>query len=100
MALLITALGSPPAHADGIVVTNAGGYVAAIDGITLNGALYNVTFSSTVDNTFSAYAYYSPTIAGVINSIDSDLGSTQVDTSSTGPPISVYGVAAEGGTRS
>jgi hypothetical protein len=43
MVLLITALGSIPAHADGIVLTNGDGYVTAIDDITLNGTLYDVT---------------------------------------------------------
>ena len=76
IVLLVTALGSTPAHADGVDVLNAGGYVTAIDGITLNGSLYNVTFTSTIDNTFSAYAYNSSTIMGIYNAIDGDLGSS------------------------
>jgi len=88
LALLFTALGSTPAHADGVVVLNGGGQVTAIDGITLNGSLYNVTFTSTVDNTFSAYAYNSPTITGIVNAIDSDLGGLHIND----PTGDYYGV--------
>jgi len=80
MVLLITALGSTTAHADGVVVLNGGGQVTAIDGITLNGSLYNVTFTPTIDDTFSAFAYNSSTIGGIFTAIDTDLGSTPLFT--------------------
>ena len=80
LALLFTALGSTPAHADGVVVLNGGGQVTAIDGITLNGSLYNVTFTPTIDDTFSAFAYNSSTIGGIFTAIDTDLGSTPLFT--------------------
>lgn len=79
VVLLFTALGSTTAHAD-TVVTNGGGFVTAIDGITLNGSLYNVTFTSTIDNTFSAYAENSSTIYAIRNLIDSDLGNATIHT--------------------
>jgi hypothetical protein len=43
--VVITVLGSTAAKADNIVT--AGGYVTAIDNITLDGALYDVAFTST-----------------------------------------------------
>jgi hypothetical protein len=64
VVLLFTALGSTSALADGI---------------TLNGSLYNVTFTTNIDNTFTAYAYNSPTIIGIITAIDSSLGSTPIN---------------------
>jgi hypothetical protein len=93
MALLITALGSTSALAD-TVVTNGGGYVTAIDGITINGSLYNVTFTSTIDNTFSAFAYNSPTITATIHAIDSDLGSALLNDANGAD----YGIATLGFT--
>jgi hypothetical protein len=79
VVMLITALGSTSALADGTDVFNADGYVIAIDDITLNGTLYNVTFTSTIDNTFSAYAYYSTTMEGIFTAIDGDLGGTPIN---------------------
>jgi hypothetical protein len=93
MVLLITALGGTPAHADGIVVTNAGGYVTAIDGITLNGTLYNVTFTSAIDNTFAAYVWDNEPILGVIGAIDIALGSTNINDGEG----QYYGIAAANG---
>jgi hypothetical protein len=51
--VVITALGSTAAkadnisNADGSTTVTAGGYVTAIDNITLDGALYDVAFTST-----------------------------------------------------
>jgi len=93
VVLLFTAQGSTAAHADGVVVLNGGGDVTAIDGITLNGSLYNVTFTSTIDNTFSAFAFSSVTITEVITAIDSDLESIPIN-DATG---TLYGIAAQAG---
>ena len=73
----VIALGSTVAHAD-TLVTNGGGFVTGIDGITLNGTLYNVTFTHTVDNTFSAFDSNSSTLVGVVNDINSDLGTSSI----------------------
>jgi hypothetical protein len=90
--LLLTALGSTPAHADGVVVLNGGGDVTAIDSITLNGSLYNVTFTSTIDNTFNAYAYNDPTLLAIVTAIDASL----MRKSLNDPTGTAYGVATAG----
>ena len=54
VVLLFTALGSPTARADTIV--QSGGIVTAIDGITIAGTTYNVTFGMTDDTTFAGSA--------------------------------------------
>jgi len=90
--LLFSALGSTPAHADGVVVLNGGGDVTAIDSITLNGSLYNVTFTSTIDNTFNAYAYDDPTLLAIVTAIDTSL----MRKSLNDPTGIAYGVATAG----
>lgn len=92
VVLLFAALGSTLALAD-TVVYNTGGYVTEIEGITLNGTQYNVTFSSTEDNTFSAYADTSSTMTSVIDAIDTDLGTTQINY----PNDTEYAVVGSGG---
>lgn len=94
-AALVLLWAASPAHADGVVVPNAGGYVTAIDGITLNGTLYDVTFTSNVDNTFIAYALNSGTITGIITAIDSDLGSIPIS-DATGQ---YYGISSSAGAQ-
>ena len=93
VVLLFTALGSTSALADGTTVFNGGGYVTAIDGITLNGTQYNVTFTGSEDTTFSAYADTSSTITSVIDAIDTDLGTYQINYSSD----TAYAVVAAAG---
>ncbi len=78
--VVITVLGSTAAkaddilNADGSTTVTAGGYVTAIDNITLNGQLYNVTFTSTGDiPTFSSLDFNDLT-TDVVDPIDTDLG--------------------------
>ena len=52
VVLLCALLGSTTARAD-TLVTNAGGYVTSIDGMSIDGITYNVTFGSTEDLTFN-----------------------------------------------
>jgi hypothetical protein len=91
VVLLFSALGSTAAHADGLVVTNGGGYVTAIDGITLDGTLYNVTFTSNIDNTFAADPYDSPIMNAVQADIDEALGATTLNDEDG----AFYGIAAQ-----
>jgi hypothetical protein len=99
VALLIAALGGTSALADGVDVFNAGGQVTAIDGITLNGSLYNVTFTSTIDNTFSAYpalqedGEVGAVIFAVDTAIDADLGTNFINDPAGAGQIQVYCVA-------
>jgi len=51
VVLLLTVLGNISASADTIIAS--GGNVTAIDGITIAGTTYNVTFGTTEDTTFS-----------------------------------------------
>jgi len=94
VALLIAAFGSTPAQADGVDVFDAGGQVTAIDDITLNGSLYNVTFTSTIDNTFSAYPATASggVIGGITTAIDGTLGDNPIND----PASVVYCVATSG----
>jgi hypothetical protein len=56
VVLLFTALGSSAAHANSILlcggstVCSSGGYVTEIEGLSINGTLYNVTFGTTDSN--------------------------------------------------
>jgi len=61
VVLLFTALGSTAARADMIVTT--GGNVTGINGITVAGTTYNVTWGTAIDTTFAA----SPADAGEVN---------------------------------
>jgi hypothetical protein len=94
VVLLFTALGSTSALGATIVPGCSGGCVTAIDGITLYtaGPSYNVTFSATPDTTFSAYTGSSARISSVIDSIDTALGSTPINTTHG----VVYGVVVSG----
>jgi hypothetical protein len=51
VVFVFTALGSTSARADTIVAS--GGNVTAINGITIAGTTYNVTFGTTIDTTFA-----------------------------------------------
>ena len=93
---LITALGSTAAHADGLVVPNAGGYVAAIDGITLNGSLYNVTFTSTIDNTFDAFSAGSATLTAIQTAINTALNAYSTTSALNDSSGFNYGIEAGG----
>jgi hypothetical protein len=95
VVMLFTALGSTAARAD-TVVYNGGGWVTAIDGITLNGTLYNVTFTNNIDNTFAAYAADSSTINGILGALDADLGSTLLN-DDTGYFYAVSAAAGQSG---
>lgn len=86
--LLFAPFVSTTARADTIVAS--GGNVMAIDGITLNGTLYNVTFTDTLDNTFTAYTLPSSTINGIVSAINTALGSDTINDASGVE----YGIAA------
>jgi hypothetical protein len=88
--VLFTALGSTSARADTIVAS--GGNVTAIDGITIAGVTYNVTFGTTDDMTFAGNA----TNASMANAdIVADLSSDTYLTAG-----GVCGVVVDGGSES
>jgi hypothetical protein len=68
IVLLITALGSTPAHADTVVAS--GGNVTAINGITIAGTTYNLTFVLTA---VTPYAGDPTGVAGVETQLIADL---------------------------
>jgi hypothetical protein len=80
--LLFAALFSTTARAD-TIITNAGGSVTAIDGITIAGATYNVTFGVTEDTTFNAISTTSA--QGIANQLNTDLGSLDINS-----PLGVF----------
>ena len=72
--LLSAAICSTTARADTIVAS--GGNVTAINGITIAGITYNVTFGTTIDTTFAG----NPTNANAMNTaIVADLSSSNTD---------------------
>jgi hypothetical protein len=92
IVLLVAASASAPAHADGVDVLNGTGQVTAINGITLNGTIYNVTFTATIDNTFSAFPAQESggVILGVANAINTALGTDTIND----PTAVIYCIAA------
>lgn len=53
LVFLFTAIGSTTVRADTIVTS--GGYVIGIDGITIAGTTYDVTWGTTIDTTFATH---------------------------------------------
>jgi hypothetical protein len=97
--VVITVLGSTAAkaddilNADGSTTVTAGGYVTAIDNITLNGQLYNVTFTSTGDiPTFSSLDFNDLT-TDVVDPIDTDLGMKMLGPGPIGSGMNEFYVA-------
>ena len=92
VVLLFTALGSTSAHADATVTT--GGYVTGIDGITIAGTTYNVTFGTTDDMTFSNSYDNAVTMA---DDIAQDLSNYSADTVSYDGITTITYLAVDGG---
>lgn len=92
VVLLFTALGSTAAHADTIVTS--GGNVTAINGITIAGTTYNVTWGTVMDTTFAASL---TNATAMNNAIAADLSSygtpTVADATSTG----LFALGVDGG---
>ena len=82
---LSTALASTAARADTIITS--GGYVTAIDGITIAGTTYDVTFGTTEDMTFSGNTTGAADAAA---DISSDLNGYDCVTANCYESIGVY----------
>jgi len=87
--LMFTALGSTAASADTVVLS--GGNVIGIDGITVAGTTYNVTFGTTEDMTFSSSILNAESMAHAIAAEVAPLTSVSDFTSSTIMNVGVYG---------
>jgi PEP-CTERM motif-containing protein len=92
VVLLFTALGSTAAHADTIVTS--GGNVTGIDGITIAGTTYNVTWGTVIDTTFAASL---TNATAMNNAIAADLSAYGTPSVSDSFSTSVVQVGVDGG---
>jgi hypothetical protein len=81
VVLLFTALGSTAAHADAIVTS--GGNVTGINGITVAGTTYNVTWGTAIDTTFAASFTNATTMNNAIVADLSSYGAPHVSDSAS-----------------